>query len=204
MPIGCYGQAIGRADHYRKQREGKRAYNGEANFKWRGFSMALKKCKECGGKVSPNAKSCPTCGEPLKSEGMGCGSGCGTFLILGGIFFLWLFVSDFSDPVKEEPAMLQNLKKDPATQARRKKLIDDLVGQGIFYKVAIPGEMPRVYVGNAFYNLPYADKNSFISVVFSYYYSQSKDMDWVFVYDNFSGKEVGAYSPTIHAGLKME
>lgn len=30
--------------------------------------MSLKKCKACGAQVSKNAKSCPTCGEPLPKK----------------------------------------------------------------------------------------------------------------------------------------
>lgn len=41
--------------------------------------MALKKCKECGHKVSTKAESCPECGAKRESNNIGCGK---AFLIL--------------------------------------------------------------------------------------------------------------------------
>lgn len=49
--------------------------------------MALKKCRQCKKEISPNAKSCPHCGEPNKTKS---NSGCGCITL----FFLFcIFVS---------------------------------------------------------------------------------------------------------------
>ncbi len=52
--------------------------------------MALIKCKQCGGDVSPQAKTCPKCGAPVPKSLTGCLVALGVvgvfFLIMGGLF----------------------------------------------------------------------------------------------------------------------
>ena len=49
--------------------------------------MAIKKCKECGDKVSTKATSCPHCGAVLKKErkSIGCGGLIIVLILLGVI-----------------------------------------------------------------------------------------------------------------------
>jgi len=55
--------------------------------------MALKKCKECGHKVSTKAKTCPSCGSPLKAKS-NFSMGCGTLIV---ILILIGFISTLFD-----------------------------------------------------------------------------------------------------------
>jgi len=51
--------------------------------------MALKKCKECGGRVSSRANACPHCGAPRKQDGT-AGAGCiGLIVIAAVVYFGW-------------------------------------------------------------------------------------------------------------------
>ena len=52
---------------------------------------------------------------------------------------------------------------------------------------------PNVHVGDTFYNLSFDQKQQFISVVLTYYYSQSKETLIVIIYDNKNNKKVGSY-----------
>ena len=49
------------------------------------FSMALKSCKECGGRVSKSANSCPQCGAVLKRK-----HGCFAKIVIA-IIFIYAF-----------------------------------------------------------------------------------------------------------------
>jgi len=88
----------------------------------RQVNKLLTKCRVCGRDVSKNAESCPGCGEPInptpktsktivKKQG-GCGSGCGTLILL--IIILAAFGSIFnsndkkSAPKKMKPAVTEN------------------------------------------------------------------------------------------------
>jgi len=55
--------------------------------------MPLVKCKECGGKISNTAKSCPHCGVELKKKGIGC---LAVFLLAVGIFGAILIIGVLS------------------------------------------------------------------------------------------------------------
>ena len=154
--------------------------------------MALTKCKECKKEVSTKAEACPHCGARLKEK-----SGCLSYIFVGTFLFLVLGVlfnngTDTSSVL--ESSSLKNIKKDPETQAKRKDLIDDLISQDIFKRIDTPGTLPRIYVGDTFYNLSFEDKTQFASVVLAYYYSQSKEIKIVLIYDNRNNKKVGSYN----------
>ena len=53
---------------------------------------------------------------------------------------------------------------------------------------------PNVHVGDTFYNLSFDQKQQFISVVLTYYYSQSKEINIILIYDNKTNKKVGSYN----------
>jgi len=44
--------------------------------------MALKKCKECGAKVSTRATACPSCGAPIKAKASAVSTGCGCLIMI--------------------------------------------------------------------------------------------------------------------------
>lgn len=57
--------------------------------------MAIKDCKECGGKVSDTAAACPHCGYKTQKKEFGCGA---LFVVVVGGFFLFaIFNSDSND-----------------------------------------------------------------------------------------------------------
>lgn len=68
--------------------------------------MALIVCHECGNKVSEKAESCPHCGNPMgndESDSMGCGKGCGLFVIgsiaiIGFTIFIVSIIGDSNSP----------------------------------------------------------------------------------------------------------
>ncbi|NLX26982.1 MAG: hypothetical protein GXY61_13665 [Lentisphaerae bacterium] len=74
--------------------------------------MALKKCKDCGGKVSKRAKKCPHCGAPVKKK-----SGClGVFILLVLVIVIGAIVapapeSDGTDTTSTEQTAPSSQKK---------------------------------------------------------------------------------------------
>ena len=158
--------------------------------------MSLIECNECRKEVSNKAESCPHCGARIKEK-----TGCFAmmfkgFVIVTVIFFIWVsFLPDSPNTTSSilESSALKNIKKDTETQAKRKDLIDDLISQGIFKRIGTPGSIPRIYVGNTFYNLSFKDKEKFVGVVLAYGYSQSKETTMVLIYDNKTNKKVGSY-----------
>lgn len=95
-----------------------------------------------------------------------------------------------------------SVDKSPQMQTDRKKLIEELIDSGVFQKVEVPGNLPRLWVRPAFYALEFDRKASFVSVVYAYYFNGANDADSVRIYDSRSGKEVGRYS-TVAGGLEM-
>jgi len=123
----------------------------------------------------------------------------GTFLVL----ILSALFSNDTDSTLEEPTVLKNLKTDAETQKERTDLMQDMLNKDLFKKIEKNGTYPHVHVGDTFYNLSFDQKQQFISVVFAYFYSQSKESDAVFINDYRNGKRVGMYSVKI-GGLKLK
>jgi len=91
----------------------------------------------------------------------------------------------------------------PETQAKRMELINKLITQGIFQKVEKPGSLPHVWVAPSFYSLNFDDKESFVSVVYAYYFAADPKVDLAVLYDSKTGKQVGVYGK-VYGGLKMD
>lgn len=106
--------------------------------------MAITKCKECGGKLSTKAETCPSCGTKVNA-GQKAFAGClGSLLSLA--FFLWLgwlavdFVSSkASQSEKKDPqALLKELdakcattvKEAPSSMGNKKDLYEKCVFGG--------------------------------------------------------------------------
>lgn len=68
--------------------------------------MALVKCKDCGKKISKNAKTCPECGSPLKRNKIGC-SVLILFIIIAAAAssILSFFNKDGKRPLQTVPAV---------------------------------------------------------------------------------------------------
>lgn len=77
--------------------------------------MALKQCKECGSQISDKAKSCPSCGAPVKS-GL-------TFKQLGIGFLLFVFfvgtIGSCRDKDRQEEAQTQAAAEAVLTPEQR-------------------------------------------------------------------------------------
>jgi hypothetical protein len=106
-----------------------------------------------------------------------------------------------SRPAYQAPTPpVATIDKSAQMQADRKRLIERLISEGIFQKVEIPGNLPRLWVRPAFHLLDFDRKQSFVSVVYAYYFDGSRVSDTVRLFDSKTGKEVGAYSS---GGLRM-
>lgn len=104
--------------------------------------------------------------------------------------------------IASRPAQVATIDKSAAMQADRKKLIEKLIGEGVFQKVETPGTLPRLWVRPRFYAAEFDQKQSFVSVVYAYYFDGSNETDSVRIFDSRSGKEVGSYS-AVQGGLKL-
>jgi len=86
----------------------------------------LTKCKDCGGKVSKNAKTCPHCGlkfttVPQKITQFGCGlMSLGIIIPIVFIAFLMIFDSGTKDK-KPQPT---EAKKEQPTEAKKEKVAE--------------------------------------------------------------------------------
>ena len=92
--------------------------------------------------------------------------------------------------------------RTPAKQKERWAFIEKMVRQGVASKVECPGSVARMWVGPVFYRLDFDDKQTFVSVVYAYYYDGSRDEDFVKLLDSKSGNEVGTFARW-QGGLKM-
>lgn len=83
--------------------------------------------------------------------------------------------------------------KSEAAQKGREDLIQKLIDTGIFQKVEMPGNLPRLWVRQDFHDLEFEAKQKFVSVVYAYYFDGSNISDRVRIYDSVSGKEIGGF-----------
>lgn len=88
-------------------------------------------------------------------------------------------------------------------QERRRQFIEDMIAQGIFYKIETPGHLPRLWVTVLFRSLGYETKQEFVNVVYAYYVTANPDSDIVVLYDSQSGKQIGRYAP-VYGGLDLD
>jgi len=95
----------------------------------------------------------------------------------------------------------KNIESTEHLQARRKKIIDEMVSGGIAERIENPAGEPFIYVMKAFYGLNVKEQSSLLNVVWFYYITEDRNAKVVTIYDNDSGQEIGSYS---QAGLKMK
>lgn len=94
------------------------------------------------------------------------------------------------------------IDKSEAMQKGRRELIDKLIAQGVFQKVEIPGNLPRLWVQPAFHELDFDAKQKFTSVVYAYYVDSGDVSASVRLYDSKTGKEIGSFA-AYHGGLEL-
>lgn len=104
--------------------------------------MAITKCKECGGKLSTKAESCPTCGAKVNVAQKAIANLLGGVLSLA--FFLWLgwlvldsLANSGGQPEKKDPqVLLEELEAKCAASAKEAPSIMD---KKSFYDSCVAG-----------------------------------------------------------------
>lgn len=176
--------------------------------------MALKTCRDCGNNLSKKATACPKCGAPQKKP-----ISLFTWLVIVvlSVWAIGTMTSPSSKPLSEESEasdisrsddqaksslFSSKIDKSAEAQKKRKELIERLIGRGLFEKIEVPGSLPRLWVTPAFYALEFDSKESFVSVVYAYYFDGDDLSDSVLIFDSKTGKRVGSYS-SVNPGLQL-
>jgi hypothetical protein len=99
---------------------------------------------------------------------------------------------------KREP--LIKIDKSAEMQEGRLRLLEKLKAQGVFQKVEMPGNLPRLWIAPRFHTIDFDQKEKFVSVVYAYYFDGYNMGDVVRIFDGETAKEIGDYSSQ---GLKL-
>jgi hypothetical protein len=97
------------------------------------------------------------------------------------------------------------IDREPETQAKRKALLQKLSNEGVFIRAELPGGLPWIWVGPAFYTLDFETQRELVSIVYSYYLDGSDPIAAVRIFDGRTNKEVGDYNMNSPdgAGLRL-
>ena len=106
------------------------------------------------------------------------------------------FDQRFDQELLKEAARPTGIKidREPETQAKRKALLQRLSNEGVFIKAELPGGLPWVWVGPAFYTLDFETQREVVSIVYSYYLDGSDPIAAVRIFDGRTNKEIGDYN----------
>ena len=101
----------------------------------------------------------------------------------------------------DKPAKQPSAHFAPAKQKQRAELLGKLSAQGVFHKIENRGGgLVRVWTGPRFDSLDIQTKQSFVGVVYTYYFDGTSSSDAVILHDGRTGRQIG----TMHNfGLKM-
>ncbi len=107
-------------------------------------------------------------------------------LLLAGLYLV-------SQPGGQDAVAPQStVDHSPEMQQRREAFIAKLQSAGVFTRVENRGGgLVRVWTGTAFDGLDFQDKQTFLSLVYAYYFDGNGFADTVYIYDGRSGKEIG-------------
>lgn len=108
-----------------------------------------------------------------------------------------------SDSPNEGTPTVSGESNTAGKQQARKALINKLIEKGIFQKVEVPGDLPHLWVKQAFYRLDFDTKSQFVSVVYAYYLKKNPKYHIVVLYDNHTGKKIGEFAE-VYGGLKLK
>ena len=101
-----------------------------------------------------------------------------------------------------EPTKKQEVSAE--LQADRLAFIQKMIKNDIFAKVEPGYSVPKVWVGSQFYLATFDEKQSFISVVYAYYFPDGGGIgDVVQLKSNMTGKVIGSFSRG-QGGLRLK
>jgi len=149
--------------------------------------MAMIVCSECRQSISDKAKKCPHCGAPVKKR-----TSIATIAIAVIVFAVvgTAFFDDADDaPTMSKPAVDASTE----TQAKRKKIIDRIINEGVFFKVEQVATLPHAYTGRRWNALNVDEKKDFSNVTLTYYYAQDKKADMLVIHDGKTGEQIGTF-----------
>ena len=174
--------------------------------------MSITKCRECAHPVSRRADHCPGCGAPIRKRTSGF-----TWLvaIVFGGYCIAVLPGTFRTDVKKrrntadsvaspKPTKIAVIDKSEKVQMERKKIIEDLIREGIFQKIEMPGSLPRVWVRPSFYLLEFDRKEKILNIIYAYFFDGTRGSDCIKLIDSLSGKDVGLYSLNQYPALELE
>lgn len=160
----------------------------------------LKKCKECGMDVSDQAECCVHCGFKLTRKKNNRGSGCLWLLVLV-MFFTVMMVFIGHQSRNDVPVEVADHVIDRDAEVKLKGFVENLIRTEVLYKVENPYGVPHVYVGRAFGVVGIDEKNQALNVVFVYYKNLDAKVNFMQIYDGYSGGKIGSFSAS---GFEME
>lgn len=93
------------------------------------------------------------------------------------------------------------LDTSPEAQAKRERLIKQLISRSVFSKVEMPASLPHAWTGPAWDSLSYDEKQTFCGVVLAWYMAQNPQLDILVVKDYRTGKRIGSFD---RSGLDLD
>lgn len=161
--------------------------------------MALTKCPECQKDVSTKADACPHCGAKKSS---GFGSGC--FLIsivligFGGCVAHSLFQAAVQKS-DSTSAQIEATKVPAGTQGTLAAALSRYVSDGVFTKAkSVGSDQVWLYVGQGFQSLTLDRKKLAVEDI---YLNSPVGVEFIAIYDSYTGKSVGMYKPSYGLNL---
>jgi len=119
--------------------------------------MALQKCKECGREVSDKAKTCPSCGAPVKKK-----SGCSNFFLI--LVILMIIIAALS-PKKTPVTPASSPLPEQAPSTAKPSEIKEIPKEEILQISSVsPEEMPKQVVLKSDQSFPTADGTGNVTV----------------------------------------
>ncbi len=91
----------------------------------------------------------------------------------------------------------------PQLQSQRIDYIKNSISNGVFMKVVPDSQYPQLWVGTSFYLQTFDDKAKIVNPVWAYYASNNANSVVLYLYDGYSGKEIGKFGD-IYGGLQLD
>ena len=130
------------------------------------------------------------------------------FLCCGGCLFLSMLGNQNTTRHRPQSDSSKGsyVTPDDGKQVGRKKIIDDLIKEGVFEKIGYDGvSLPKVWVTDRFLLLDQKTKHSFLEVVWTYYSIKDDDFGSIGLFGTplvvkiddgtINGKRIGNYEP---------